>query len=60
MRWNVKPSKDKTKWHKWYAWYPVRVDTKWVCLELVYRKFSRIPYGWEVAYRIEGSEINAI
>ena len=41
----MKP-KTKYKFHKWFAWYPVRVDDKtrlfiqnWVWLEVVLKRF---------------------
>jgi hypothetical protein len=35
MRWRVdpKPPRDKTKWHHWFAWHPVRSGPYlyWLC-----------------------------
>lgn len=34
-------------WHKWFAWYPVRVgpnDCRW--LEVVYRQYDRVS-SWD-------------
>lgn len=30
---------DYTKWHKWFAWHPVRLEDSWVWLTYVERKF---------------------
>jgi len=27
-----------SRWIKWFAWYPVRVNGKWTCFKTVYRK----------------------
>ena len=36
---------DKTKWHRWFAWRPVRVsETTCVWLGWVYRKGTRASY----------------
>ena len=61
MRFNCGLSKDenldeKMKWHKWFAWYPVRVarnDCRW--LETVHRKGTMFYYSqkrkyWEWQY----------
>ena len=26
MRLKIRPKKDDTQWHKWFAWCPVRID----------------------------------
>jgi hypothetical protein len=61
MKFNI-PSKqrrivDKSRWHKWFAWRPVRVDyndVRW--LEFVFRKGSFDEYcppfmTWEWQYK---------
>lgn len=38
-------------WHKWFAWYPVQLDTeRWAWLETVERKLSiyKAPYSDEL------------
>jgi hypothetical protein len=37
MRWQVY-KKDKTVWHKWFAWRPVKVDEVWVWGETIERQ----------------------
>lgn len=32
------PEKDKTQWHDWFAWYPVRIGDQVVWLETVQRR----------------------
>jgi hypothetical protein len=37
-----------TNWHKWYAWYPVRIGShncRW--LEYVERKLTYVECGWD-------------
>jgi hypothetical protein len=36
---------DRTKWHRWFAWYPVVVAGQWVWLETVERREHR-PLVW--------------
>lgn len=56
MRWKIKPKVERQlfdifTWHRWYAWYPVKIDLEWVWLEDVERKyyiepsFSNGPFG---------------
>jgi hypothetical protein len=49
MRWNATPPEpyvDTEKWHRWYAWRPVRIDDKWVWREYIERKRTfRISVG---------------
>lgn len=53
---------DRKKWHRWFAWRPVRVvegDCRW--LEVVERRgskyYSGYTYSWEYEYRsIEANE----
>ena len=48
----------KEKWHKWFAWYPIRIgskDCRW--LETIERKgsyelLSDIECGWVYEYRV--------
>lgn len=45
------------KWHRWFAWRPVRVaphDCRW--LEYVERKIMITRYGVETEYRVPGGE----
>ena len=48
---------NKSKWHKWFAWHPVRIGNKLVWFEIVMRKgryehpdygidLCDIPGGW--------------
>lgn len=35
----IKKCADRSWWHRWFAWYPVRVENNQCCwLEFVYRK----------------------
>jgi hypothetical protein len=40
MRFRIdpKPPVDKTDWHTWFAWYPVRIKSHLVWLERVSRR----------------------
>lgn len=51
MRWAVKESLDTTKWHKWWAWYPVKAGEYWVWLETVEQKQVFWWDGWDWYYR---------
>jgi hypothetical protein len=55
MQWGV----DKTTWHRWYAWRPVRLmNGKWVWLEYVERtSYFNPEVAWNVSYnfRFSGS-----
>ena len=48
MQWKVK---DKTKWYKWFAWFPVCLNEPhtWVWLEYVYIKKAdnALAASWE-------------
>lgn len=53
-------SVDKTQWHDWFAWYPVRVaegDCRW--LETVERKgelhYDFVAGDWKFEYREKNS-----
>jgi len=59
MRFEKKIPTDKTKWHDWFAWFPVRVETihcmgtesAWVWFETVERRIDDLPlkcYGGEL------------
>lgn len=39
-------TKHLAKWHKWFAWFPVKVLNQWVWLEYVERKIA-----WASSYR---------
>ena len=64
QKWEAKKNKLK-EWHKWFAWYPVRVchnECRW--LEWVHRRgeylFNRqsITTEWEWEYKpIEGQQL---
>lgn len=47
----------KLDWHRWFAWHPVRIDSRWHWLEWIERKgtvwevTSTWGYDWE--YRNE-------
>lgn len=41
MRWK-RNNRDKSRWHKWFAWHPVVIENDCVWLETVER---RIDYG---------------
>lgn len=42
--WELKKAEQKTKKHKWFAWYPVKVGyCRWVWLKDVCRVYK--PYG---------------
>lgn len=45
MRWCFKPSKNKTKWHLWFAWHPVRVNNCIIWLETVDRMRVILPFN---------------
>lgn len=50
MRFFFGNSNPRTKWHPWFAWYPVEVaegDYRW--LEYVERKLDEV-YGYDVYY----------
>ena len=40
MRWTTKEPKDKSEWHRWFAWHPVQLTgtRTWVWREYVERK----------------------
>lgn len=54
MRINVKPSKDLTEWHRWFAWHPVRADSQIVWLEWVQRRVYYWADGWQYEYHTVG------
>lgn len=55
FRVDPKPPKDKTQWHHWFAWYPVRVGPFIVWLAFVERrgKFHDDSCGgfWDYEYQ---------
>ena len=48
MRWATETREDKnrrlSKWRKWFAWYPVKIENERVWLEYVYRR-TTVYYG---------------
>jgi hypothetical protein len=56
----------KQKWHKWFAWHPIKIDNvyadpqwvgKWVWLETIERQYvGKLYRNWD--YRIEVPEGN--
>jgi hypothetical protein len=40
-----------TQWHRWYAWFPVRVGEQRVWLEWIERKLYPVYEGWVGEYR---------
>jgi hypothetical protein len=53
----IRPKEERVaEWHRWFAWYPVEVDGKWVWLETLCRRgtfrvwWDADWYEWE--YRI--------
>lgn len=40
MRLKIKPDwKEKaSKWHKWFAWYPVKIEDEWIWRENIERR----------------------
>lgn len=36
----------RTRWHKWFAWYPVELFDEWVWLETIWRKGERYGGGF--------------
>lgn len=56
MRWKVS---DPYKWHRWFAWYPVKCgrDGVWVWMEKVYR-IKEGPCFW--AYTVNLTERDKI
>ena len=65
MRWKASTELPRSsvayreRWHRWFAWYPVKVEECWVWLEVVHRKGKRAcGYGgdhWEWEYRARES-----
>lgn len=56
MRWKFKDFSliviDRGKWHKWFAWYPVRISaTEIAWLEYVERKGTYFLMRWHWKYR---------
>lgn len=52
MRWLDKKSQREfmrykylTNWHKWYAWYPVKIGNHYYWLEYIQRKCVALYYG---------------
>jgi hypothetical protein len=56
MRWRVNTGYhfSRWEWHRWWAWYPVKVDNQYVWLEYVYRKAVTVSYGTDYEYRLGG------
>jgi hypothetical protein len=46
----VRP-KDRTSWHRWFAWHPVIIDNVTVWLEVVERKRDPDTFDWVYSYR---------
>lgn len=50
MIWNITKKKeksfDKSEWHKWFAWYPVKIKDERIWLETIIRKEDS--YSYEV------------
>lgn len=44
-----------TKWHDWFAWYPVRIEDRTAWLQTVRRRWSFIPgmMGHATEYRLK-------
>lgn len=44
MKWNARPHQQTREWHRWFAWYPVRIPfdpyvvAEWIWLEMVDRR----------------------
>lgn len=52
MRWQAKRSLNWHRdWHRWFAWYPVRVGDQWIWWEHVERKLTPSYDGWDKEYR---------
>lgn len=65
MKWTTKKCRDlnwKRKWHKWFAWYPITINSTKVWLCYVKRKeLCKCWYGGEVDFwyeykNLEGNE----
>ncbi len=40
--------KEKTTWHKWFAWFPVRIsESECVWLEIIEQKYNPDECNWE-------------
>lgn len=50
MRWRAFQVTDKTKWHAWFAWYPVKIGKTRVWLERVQRMIEYDREGWSCYY----------
>ena len=52
MQWNApiytgRQRLEKRGWHLWFAWYPVRVELRWVWWEYVGRRVA-FPMGYRI------------
>lgn len=58
MRWSTDPKPERQGWHKWFVWFPIRINNQVIWLEYVYRKavIRTSHYGdwWEYEYNVEG------
>ena len=46
--------KCKEHWHKWFAWYPVKIGKQRIWLKTIYRKLEAqegLPWDEAVSYR---------
>jgi hypothetical protein len=60
MKWRASSDSMVREWHRWFAWYPVRVDGSMVWFEFVERQSTFYNTGlggvWEHEYRtVSGS-----
>jgi len=46
MKCKSRKVKDKTIWHEWFVWHPIKIDNFWLWLQYVERKGdSRVSLG---------------
>ena len=54
-------NKDTSKWHSWFAWYPVKIEHDLVWLEKIERKIKYwacyTSGGWKSYYRYKNKEV---
>ena len=48
MKW---PKRDVSKWHLWFAWYPVVIGGQYVWMETIERRLGETFCGDYIKYR---------
>jgi len=52
MKWAAKDTEaNLDSWSEWFAWYPVKIGSSWIWLEMVVRQMQR-PYYYRLIDKI--------